>query len=95
MNFFTVDTSAPDFIRKETTVIFPVSGISKQTESVNVDIVDDGIFEEDESFLVVLDVEDAHKSDTVKFTRNPILCEIRNDDGKAYMHSHKNYSLLP
>ena len=83
-----MDTFAPDFIRTETTVAFPASGGFKQTETVSVELVGDNIYEEDENFLVVLDAEDAHKSDTVKFTRNPILSKIRNDDGKAHIQMH-------
>ena len=73
-----------DFKSTELNITFEQTGYVNQVVKVEVPVVDDSIHEENEVFLLFLDIVDHHTGDTVvaRPKRNPLRCEIRNDDSE-------------
>lgn len=73
-----------DFESIELTIPFESAGPLRQAKRVEVPILDDNIYEENEEFLLYFDVVGSNNLDTITTTpmHNPFRCRIMDDESK-------------
>ncbi len=75
-------SAVSDFNPEPHTVIFEASA-GNADKDVYVEIMDDDLFEEEEFFLVVVEVVNSQASDQVEVERNVTICRLSPDSNDS------------